>query len=418
MALHLLSTEDGWRDRGRISNSISVVAIRKEAMVRRHHIAGTTAVLAVVLAVSGCGRKNNTEITTTENSIEVPYSEQSTTDYENTTAYESTGETESIAMEEGMVRSLLTGELIDEDIACRRPLAVMINNIEASLPQCGISRAEVIFEGQCEGGVTRLMAVFQDYDEITSIGSIRSCRDYFPFLAAEYDAAYFHFGQSDFSLEFLSDPKLRAFNGMNGEYNYVRRADRVSPHNVFTTPGDLVTAMVNNNVSIYLDEDYEAPMQFNASTEPIDYPDARKCITLNTGYEYNDAYFVYNEDDGLYYRYEYGKPQIDEMTGEQLAVSNIIFKLVPGEQYWNGSPLYLLTGEGTGLYVTNGTAQWIKWSKQTDGVNTNLGCNYTYGYGPTTYMYMDGTEITFNRGKTWICIYELEDKELIMISDK
>ena len=246
------------------------------------------------------------------------------------------------------------------------------------------------------------MGVFQNYDDVTSIGSIRSCRDYYPFLAAEYDAAYFHFGQSDFALEFLSDPELRTFNGMNGDYNYERRSDRVSPHNVFTTPENLVTAMVNKKVSTYLDEDYVAPLKFNKSAEPIEYPDADKCITLKTGYAYNDAYFVYNEEDGLYYRYEYGQPQIDEMTGEQIAVKNIIFKLVPGEQYWNGSPLYLLTGSGIGLYVSNGTAQWIKWSKEVDGVNTNLGCNYTYGYGPTRYTYWDDSELIVNQGKTWI----------------
>ena len=330
-------------------------------------------------------------------------------EYTSDTSLVPTGET---------VRSFLTGEWLNDTVAYRRPLAVMINNIEAGLPQSGISKAEVIFEGQCEGGVTRLMAVFQDYDDVESIGSIRSCRDYYPFLAAEYDAAYYHFGQSDFALEFLSDPELRTFNGMNGKYNYVRRSDRVSPHNVFTTPEDLVTAMVNNKVTTYLDEDYVAPMKFSTTSKPSDCPDGEKCITLETGYAYNNAYFKYNEEDGLYYRYEYGQPQIDELTGEQIAVENILFKLVPGEQYWNGSPLYLLTGEGIGLYVTNGTAQWIKWSKEVDGINTNLGCNYTYGYGPTTYTYEDGTEVTFNQGKTWVCIYEEENKANIKIKSK
>ena len=410
-------------------------------MVRRHLITRAAVVLAAALVISGCSKKGNTDVkdatTQAESTTEASNSEQVSKETEESS---STAEAEtkdgkpvtepvdngfpslesdtSLIPKGETVRSFLTGEWMNDTIAYRRPLAVMINNIEAGLPQSGISKAEVIFEGQCEGGVTRLMAVFQDYDDITSIGSIRSCRDYYPFLAAEYDAAYYHFGQSDFALEFLSDPELRTFNGMNGRYNYVRRTDRVSPHNVFTTPEDLVTAMVNNKVSTYLDEDYVAPMKFNTSSEPIDYPDAEKCITLKTGYAYNNAYFVYNEEDGLYYRYEYGEPQIDEMTGEQLAVSNIIFKLVPGEQYWNGSPLYLLTGEGIGLYVTNGTAQWIKWSKEVDGVNTNLGCNYTYGYGPTTYTYWDDTEITFNQGKTWICIYELENQTAIKILDK
>lgn len=406
-------------------------------MIKRNLI-GRTAMLvaASALILSGCGKKTDTDSTVEASpeqtsSQEVTTTEKDTSQEETTTDDEKAPDTDpvdngfpslesdtSLIPKGETVRSFLTGEWINDTIAYRRPIAVMYNNIQAGLPQSGISMADVIFEGQCEGGVTRLMGVFQNYDDVTSIGSIRSCRDYYPFLAAEYDAAYFHFGQSDFALEFLSDPELRTFNGMNGDYNYERRSDRVSPHNVFTTPENLVTAMVNKKVSTYLDEDYAAPLKFNKSTTPIDYPDAEKCITLKTGYAYNNAYFVYNEDDGLYYRYEYGEPQIDEMTGKQIAVENIIFKLVPGEQYWNGSPLYLLTGSGIGLYVTNGTAQWIKWSKEVDGVNTNLGCNYTYGYGSTRYTYWDDSEITFNQGKTWVCIYEQENQANIEILDK
>lgn len=406
-------------------------------MIKRNLI-GRTAMLvaASALILSGCKKKADTDSTVESSpkqtsSQEVTTTEKDTSQKETATDDEKAPDTDpvdngfpslesdtSLIPKGETVRSFLTGEWINDTIAYRRPIAVMYNNIQAGLPQSGISMADVIFEGQCEGGVTRLMGVFQNYDDVTSIGSIRSCRDYYPFLAAEYDAAYFHFGQSDFALEFLSDPELRTFNGMNGDYNYERRSDRVSPHNVFTTPENLVTAMVNKKVSTYLDEDYVAPLKFNKSKTPIDYPDAEKCITLKTGYAYNNAYFVYNEDDGLYYRYEYGEPQIDEMTGEQIAVENIIFKLVPGEQYWNGSPLYLLTGSGIGLYVTNGTAQWIKWSKEVDGVNTNLGCNYTYGYGPTRYTYWDDSEITFNQGKTWVCIYEQENQANIEILDK
>ena len=393
------------------------------------------------MMVTGCGKKENTDSTvipSTENTGNTQESTSSAQAGDNNSQEETSTADDEVApktdrVDNGYpsleadtslipkgetVRSFLTGEWINDTIAYRRPIAVMYNNIQAGLPQSGISKADVIFEGQCEGGVTRLMGVFQNYDDVTSIGSIRSCRDYYPFLAAEYDAAYFHFGQSDFALEFLGDPELRTFNGMNGDYNYERRSDRVSPHNVFTTPENLVTAMVNKKVSTYLDEDYVAPLKFNKSAEPIEYPDADKCITLKTGYAYNDAYFVYNEEDGLYYRYEYGQPQIDEMTGEQIAVKNIIFKLVPGEQYWNGSPLYLLTGSGIGLYVSNGTAQWIKWSKEVDGVNTNLGCNYTYGYGPTRYTYWDDSELIVNQGKTLICFYEQENQPNIQILAK
>lgn len=411
-------------------------------MIKRHLLGkAALAVTVAALVLSGCSKDKNADAPNTETTTEgqqtattqgnpgeeatTPGEEVTTKDDGKNNALEPvdngfptlTSKT-SLIPEGEAVRSFLTGEWINDTVGYRRPLAVMINNIEAGLPQHGISKAEVIFEGQCEGGVTRLMAVFQDYDDIDSIGSIRSCRDYFPFLAAEYDAAYYHFGQSDFALEFLGDPELRTFNGMNGRFSYARRSDRVSPHNVFSTPEELVTAMTDWNVTTYLDEDFVPPLTFTEEKEPISCPDGEKCLTLKTGYFYNNAYFVFNEEDGLYYRYEYGEPQIDEMTGEQLAVENILIKLVPGEQYWNGSPLYLLTGEGEGLYVTNGTAQWINWSKETEKVNTNLGCNYTYGYGPTTYTYKDGSEVIFNQGKTWICIIETENKDNIEILKK
>lgn len=410
-------------------------------MIKRHLLGRTAAAfIAAALVLSGCSKDKdadapNTEttaaeeqtVTTSGSQVEettaVKEEETMGSDYKNALEAVDNGfptltSAASLIPEGKPVRSFLTGEWVNDTVGYRRPLAVMINNIEAGLPQHGISKAEVIFEGQCEGGVTRLMAVFQNYDDVDSIGSIRSCRDYFPFLAAEYDAAYYHFGQSDFALEFLGDPELRTFNGMDGRFNYTRRSDRVSPHNVFSTPEELVTAMTDWNVTTYLDEGFAAPLTFTEGEEPIVCPEGEKCLTLKTGYYYNNAYFVFNEEDGLYYRYEYGEPQIDEMTGEQLAVENILIKLVPGEQYWNGSPLYLLTGEGEGLYVTNGTAQWINWSKETEKVNTNLGCNYTYGYGPTTYTYKDGSEVIFNQGKTWICIIETEDKGNIEIIDK
>lgn len=181
------------------------------------------------MMVTGCGKKENTDSTvipSTENTGNTQESTSSAQAGDNNSQEETSTVDEEVApktdrVDNGYpsleadtslipkgetVRSFLTGEWINDTIAYRRPIAVMYNNIQAGLPQSGISKADVIFEGQCEGGVTRLMGVFQNYDDVTSIGSIRSCRDYYPFLAAEYDAAYFHFGQSDFALEFLSDP--------------------------------------------------------------------------------------------------------------------------------------------------------------------------------------------------------------------
>ena len=89
---------------------------------------------------------------------------------------------------EGMARSYLTGEWIDETIANQRPLALMLGNTKIATPQYGITDADVIYEAAVEGQETRLMAIFQDYANLEKVMSIRSCRHYYVHWALEFDA--------------------------------------------------------------------------------------------------------------------------------------------------------------------------------------------------------------------------------------
>src|SRR3954453_16706705 len=57
----------------------------------------------------------------------------------------------------------------------RVALAVKIDNLGDSRPQAGLDRADVVFEETVEGGLTRLMAIFQ-CDTASTIGPIRSAR--------------------------------------------------------------------------------------------------------------------------------------------------------------------------------------------------------------------------------------------------
>lgn len=72
----------------------------------------------------------------------------------------------------------------------------MLNNLKPACPQAGIANAGVVYEAPVEGGITRLMGVFEDYDNLEKIGSVRSCRDYYIFYASGFDAIYTHYGQS------------------------------------------------------------------------------------------------------------------------------------------------------------------------------------------------------------------------------
>jgi hypothetical protein len=57
----------------------------------------------------------------------------------------------------------------------RVALAVKVDNVSEARPQAGLDHADVVFEETVEGGLTRLMAIFQ-CDSATTVGPIRSAR--------------------------------------------------------------------------------------------------------------------------------------------------------------------------------------------------------------------------------------------------
>lgn len=91
--------------------------------------------------------------------------------------------------------NLITGEdTLTDEAKGKRSVAVMVNNALASLPQYGISSADLIYEIPVEGDITRLMAVYGDITQVPDMCSIRSCRYYYPILAVGMDSVYIHWG--------------------------------------------------------------------------------------------------------------------------------------------------------------------------------------------------------------------------------
>ena len=106
---------------------------------------GMTAVclaVGMMLAVTACGGKK-TESTETETQTAVTVETQTESETE------TEAETEA-ALPAGEMYSYLTGEPVSETIGKQRPYAIMINNIDVSLPQSGVSQAEMIYEAQVE----------------------------------------------------------------------------------------------------------------------------------------------------------------------------------------------------------------------------------------------------------------------------
>ena len=125
----------------------------------------------------------------------------------------------------------------------RRPVAVMVSNSYDSLPQWGISQADIIYEMLAEGRITRLLAIFKDPSKIDKLASVRSSRPYFIDIAQSYGAVYMHFGGSVPAYEAIAARKdLISMDGIRGGWEgklYFRDPDRRKQlgleHSVYTT---------------------------------------------------------------------------------------------------------------------------------------------------------------------------------------
>lgn len=311
------------------------------------------------------------------------------------------------AEENGMVRSFLTGKLVPESIGRTKAISVMFNNIQDALPQSGISNAEVIYESPVEGGITRLMGILEDYQDVERIGSVRSCRNYYVYFAREFNTYYLHFGQAVYALDLLNLDSTLNLSGLEseGELVYYRSDDFASPHNVFTNYERIWDGIDYMNYPTTYSDEYlstNGHYIFAADDAPVTLEQGVDAAVVVPGYSYNNAHFIYDAETEKYTRYQYGDTQIDYLTGNALKYDNVIFQYCDWAPFDENGYLNIdvLSG-GSGKYITKGKAIDITWKK--DEVNTE-DAFANENFGVTHYYDADGNEITLNQGKTWVCI--------------
>ncbi len=304
---------------------------------------------------------------------------------------------------DGMIRSYLTGEMVSVEQGNRRPLAIMMSNDKEALPQYGINRAGVVYEAPVEGTMNRYMAILEDYDDLDRIGSVRSCRTYYTYFAREFDAIYAHFGQSTFAKPYLKN--VDNINGIEGigSVAYYRSKDRKQPHNAYASFSGIQKAIEKLGYSQEYDDSYKGHYRFASSDNGVflDGEGVQEAKKVTPGYSYNDPWFEYNQEDGLYYRYQYGAAH--NGSEGQIAVKNILIQYCPAAYYADTQYRNINVHEDSyGYYITNGKCMNITFSK--DGE-----------FGVTHYYGPDKEEIVLNPGKTWVCIIPTKDFEKTVI---
>lgn len=363
--------------------------------------------------LAGCGMAGVSEESVTESSVSDAILHTIPGDAE--TADETVNvivEDDSVPPQEGMVRSRLTNEWVDAEIAAQRPIAVMIPNEEDALPHYNLSEASILYEANVEGRMTRMMAIYEGWSDLHRIGNVRSARTYFFYWAFEWDAFLVHYGGPYYIDSLVEQETTEHIDGMlSPDSNaFFRSTDRSEPHNAYLD-GSLVSEVLaeKDYSTAYRGLTEESHFQFATKAEPnslAQYGDSAynaTYIDLSGCYPLTRCYFEYNDEDGLYYRYQHlsggeDEPHVDGYTGEQLRFKNILVQYTHQETLDDNGYLVLQCADNTrdGWFFTNGRGIHVTWAKGDD-------------YSATRYYDDAGNEITLNTGKTMICVVNESD---------
>lgn len=351
----------------------------------------TLLTMSVSLAACGGNETSGDAVEATEDAAEAGAGE---------TGEEVAGE----VLPDGMYRSELTNELIDEKLKDQRPIAVMVDNESIALPHYGLSQADVVYEmmnSTMNGRITRLMALYKDYESVEQIGSIRSVRPTNVILSAEWNAILCHDGGPFYIDEYLAEACTDNFSGT------FSRVDNGKPreYTEYILEGDMEKNFEKSDVDVTYNEYYEGPhYQFADEKNPVNldevYGDeAFDASLVDLPFPHNGSYLEYNTEDQLYYYSEYGKPHLDPGNDDaQLCFKNLLIQSCGFTQYdEHGYMIFDCISQGGGYYITNGKGILINWRKESMTSPTRY------------YDAVTGEEIKLNTGKTYVGFVPVDD---------
>lgn len=276
-----------------------------------------------------------------------------------------------------------TNYLTGEDLPDGQVLAVKIDNTRSAHPQAGLSQADVVYVEEVEGGVTRLLSVFQT-ELPAEVGPIRSARTSDIYILGAYASPGFAFsgGNSGVVGELqAADLRLVSFDSAQG--GFVRAAGRRAPYNVIGNAGQLLARAPDAGLAV------DVGFRFGPA------PSGGRPVTGGT-YSWRSARidFEWSAAEGRWLQSMDGTPS-EAAEGGRLGADTVVFQsvqVVPSAYVdVNGSrsPEVRPIGEGAATVLRDGLAFEGRWSRPGPD-------------DPTTFTTNGGEELTFDPGQTWV----------------
>ena len=332
--------------------------------------------LILVLSLAACGADK----TPSDNTVEDPSSSE---------------ESSSTVPEPPKVEyalNTLTGETnLAKEAEGTKPIAITVNNIRvAQAVQCGIHKADVVFETEVEGGITRLLALFADPTNVEKIGSVRSLRVVFVDLAAGMNALVVHHGiDPTYCVPYLASSNVVSHQIGSKVDGYREKNGLASEHTLFTN-GKLLDGVLSakgkdkgGNKTAWLnfrDTDEKVAASEQAAS--------KLSVTFSGSVT---TQFIYDAEAKRYARARKGVEYKDAASGERELFTNVFVLKTTITPYPNNVHKKVYLESGSGYYATAGTIVPIKWQK---GASNN---NFKF-------TLEDGTPLTVNQGNSYVCI--------------
>ena len=303
----------------------------------------------------------------------------------------------------------ITGEELKGGENTHRPVAVMIDNSKYAQPQYGTADADIIYEMVTEGGITRLMAVFDKLDDIQRLGPVRSARDQFIQFMLPLNAIYVHIGASIYANDMLNFYHYQNIDGLylgvsSFDYDATRAKTYAHEHCWFTSAD-----LIRNGIKA-------TGLNTTGNLYPaLNFADYREApVTLDNGYDateisfrfsyYADTTMHYDAKTNKYYKSQFGVPHVDEHNNCQLSFDNFLLLNTAVVLYPDGlCTAFDMTQGGEGYYFYGGKYIPVLWQK---GEPEN----------PLIITDLEGNPVQINVGKSYIAVIDDSMVETITVA--
>ncbi len=296
-----------------------------------------------------------------------------------------------------IIRNPLTGEPGYSEAALKqRPISVVVENSKAARPQYNMDKPDIIVEGEVEGGETRMLWFFSDYNNLPDmIGPNRSARPSYVQFSKFFDSIFVHYGGShskgDYvgGYETIENEGVDDIDGMKVSSCFKRTKDKVSPHNAVVLGDKLMEAVESKGYRTEVDTNSFSALNFNekaqvVSATPCDEIKVKISDRTNTHtLSYDAANSVYTNAN------DYGAPVSFTNVLVMFAESTYIDKANYKGSGKTETYLNYTYSSGTGKLASYGTITDFTWSVEN---------------GKLVFKDTSGKPLNLNVGKTWICL--------------